>query len=159
MKNRLGVAIFVLLLAAGCGEMQPPKQAHAEPGALLSEAFPYVIAFEQGATQFQPGDLITITEVRGTSSDMSGGIYRISGTYTLASRDSATLAAFVSASSAADGRSPVNSAQTLNVTRGSGPFTLMLPISIKGYPHVSFYADSNAIGGVYFGTGDSVLRR
>jgi hypothetical protein len=45
------------------------------------------------------------------------------------------------------------------VKRGSGEFTLKLPMPYDGWPHVSFYPaeGGTGFGGVYFGTGDSVL--
>ena len=47
------------------------------------------------------------------------------------------------------------------MTKGSGTFTLFLPMSCEGWPHISFYpAESgSSFGGNYFGTGDSVLKR
>jgi hypothetical protein len=124
-----------------------------------SDPFPFAVPFEAGASQFDPGDRITIAEVRGTAADMAGGIYHVSGTYTLASRDSATLAASVTARDAADGKGPWNAAQRMTIKKGSGTFTLLLPVSIRGWPHVSFYGKDDAFGGVYFGTGDTVLRK
>jgi hypothetical protein len=105
------------------------------------------------------GDQITITDVRGTSADMRGGIYRISGTYTLVSREKATLAASVTARYAKDGTGPWNAAQTVTITKGTGTFTLLLPISVEGWPHVSFYGKSSDFGGSYIGTGEYVLRK
>jgi hypothetical protein len=121
--------------------------------------FPFVIKFERGAIQFNGGDNITIEEVRCTSKDLESGICRIAGSYTLASEDSATLAASVTANNANNGKGPWNSAQRTEIAKGSGKFKLYLPISVKGWPHISFYSKSNSFGGVYFGTGDSVLRR
>jgi hypothetical protein len=39
--------------------------------------------------------------------------------------------------------------------------TLYLPMSYEGLPHVSFYGDDDGegMGGNYFGTGDSVLKK
>ncbi len=108
------------------------------------------------------GDKITIVEVRGTADTLTpGNIYRIKGTYTLASHDRAMLAAFTTARDAADGRGPYLKVQTTAVTRGTGTFTLFLPMSCRGWPHVSFYpADvGQSFGGSYFGTGDSVLKQ
>lgn len=51
--------------------------------------------------------------------------------------------------------------QTTSVTKGEGTFTLYLPMTGDGFPHVSFYPAQGGgdIGGTYFGTGDSVLKR
>ncbi len=124
--------------------------------------FPYAVKFEQGATRFLDGDKITIVEVRGTADLFtSGNIYWIKGTYRLASHQRATLAAYTTARDAADGIGPSFKVQTTEVTHGNGTFTLFLPMSCRGWPHVSFYpADGGeSFGGNYFGTGDSVLKR
>ena len=105
------------------------------------------VKFEQGATRFQDGDKITILEVRGTADTMSpGNTYRIKGTYTLASHDRATLAAYTTASKAADGTGPTHKVQSTVVNRGTGTFTLVLPMSCEGWPHLSFYpADGGTV--------------
>ena len=123
------------------------------------DPFPFAVPFEVGASRFPPGDRITVTEIRGTTADMAGGVYRISGTYRLASHETATLAGSVTARDAADGKGPWNAAQRTTVRQGSGTFTLVWPIGIRGWPHVSFYGPDDAFGGVYIGTGDSVLRK
>ncbi|HVS71900.1 MAG TPA: hypothetical protein VHQ47_11650 [Phycisphaerae bacterium] len=119
--------------------------------------FPYVVAFETGLRDLSGEDAIQITDVRGTSPQMDGGIYRITGTYRLSSRDSATLAASVTARDAKDGVGPWNKAQVTKVQKGEGTFNLLLPISIQGWAHVSFYDDHHSLGGVYVGTGNTVL--
>jgi hypothetical protein len=160
MLKRITVSFLgLLVVTAGCAANRPATQ-HAELQVKESPRhdFPFTIAFEQGLTQFQPGDQITITDVHGTNSEMQGGIYRISGTYTLASQDEATLAASVTARDSANGRGFWNKAQTTTITKGHGSFTLLLPVSVPGWPHVSFYGKADAFGGIYVGTGDSVLR-
>lgn len=143
-----------------CADKPEPCCVHAAKAEEKSPGsdFPFAIAFVRGLSEFRPGDAITITDVRGTSSDMQSGICRITGTYTLASEDKATLAASVTARDSADGIGPWNKAQTMDIARGHGKFTLLLPISVSGWPHVSFYGKTNSFGGVYVGTGDSVLR-
>ena len=119
------------------------------------------VPFAMGASRFAVGDEITITEVRGTADTFEpGNAYRIKGTYTLASRDSAKIMASVTAKNPADGTGAIRSIQTNELSRGSGTFTLELRISAPGWPHVSFYpADGGqSFGGVYFGTDDSVLQ-
>ena len=123
--------------------------------------FPYSVRFEPGATRFLDGDEITITEVRGTADAFSpGNIYCIKGAYTLTSHNQAMLAAFITAKDAKDGKGRYLKVQTTMVERGSGKFTVFLPISSQGWPHLSFYpADGGgSFGGNYFGTGDSVLK-
>jgi beta-lactamase regulating signal transducer with metallopeptidase domain len=124
--------------------------------------FPYTVHFEQGASRLLKGDKIDIVEVRGTAPTMMpGNIYWIKGTYRLASHDRASLMAVVTAASAADGWGNTLKVQTALVNKGAGTFTLFLPMSCKGWPHVSFYPAEGGgdLGGTYFGTGDSVLRQ
>ena len=140
---------------AGADEEAPAKADASE--------FPYVVKFEQGATRFLEGDKITILEVRGTAETFApGNRYQIRGEYTLKSHDGATLAAYITATEAIRhaGASEEKSQSTV-VQRGRGRFTLTLPMSSRGLPHVSFYpADGGGdMGGNYFGTGDSVMKR
>jgi beta-lactamase regulating signal transducer with metallopeptidase domain len=124
--------------------------------------YSHILKFAQGATRFLDGDKITIQEIHGTSDTFSpNNFYQIKGTYTLASHDRATLAAYTTAREAADGRSTSSKVQSTVVNRGDGTFTLILPMRCKGWPHVSFYpADGgDSFGGNYFGTGDSALKR
>lgn len=124
--------------------------------------FPYVVKFQQGVTRFLDGDNITIVDIRGTAERFTpGNIYCIRGTYRLASHERAMLAAFTTATDAVHGRGPYLKVQATTVTRGDGTFKLFLPMSYRGWPHVSFYpAESGeGFGGNYFGTGDSVLKR
>jgi beta-lactamase regulating signal transducer with metallopeptidase domain len=123
---------------------------------------PHVVRFEQGTTRFLDGDQITISEVHGTAETFSpGNVYRIRGTYTLASHDSAMLAAYTTARHAKDGRSSSHKSQSTVVKKGDGTFTLYLPMTYEGWPHVSFYpaGGGNGFGGNYFGTGETVLKR
>ena len=146
---------------AGSSAEEPPTPAR-KPDAPTSSGFPYAVRFEQGATRFLNGDKITILEVRGTADTFApGNIYWIKGTYTLASHDRAMLAAYTTAKDAKNGTGGYLKVQTNIVARGQGTFTLYLPLSYQGWPHVSFYpADGgDGFGGNYFGTGDSVLRR
>ena len=141
---------------------QTPAKPTAKLDTKSTSALPQAVKFEQGATRFLDGDKITILEVRGTSDTMTpGNSYCIKGTYTLASQDRATLAAYITATDAGNGRSASLKDQMTVVTRGDGTFTLFLPMSCKGWPHVSFYpADGGSdFGGNYFGTGDSVLKQ
>jgi hypothetical protein len=127
-------------------------------GAVAAEPeFPYLIAYELGDTEFAPGDAIDIQQMRGTLPAIStGGVYCVEGTYTLASKDEATLALF-STSKNQSGPTPVDAAQKTKVSKGSGTFRLIKRMDDDGYLHVSFYS-GNSFGGVYFGQGDGVLR-
>ncbi len=124
--------------------------------------YSHVLKFEQGAARFLDGDRITVKEIRGTSDTFApDNFYQITGTYSLVSHDRATLAAYTTAKDAAHGRSIPSKVQSTRVNRGDGTFTLVLPMTHTGWPHVSFYPDDggSGFGGTYFGTGESVLKR
>lgn len=142
--------------------------AQAAPTAGKSEAprtseFPHAVRFERGASRSLDGDEIKVLEVRGTADTFRPGhLYWIKGTYKLASHDRAKLAAFTTAKDAKNGRSSSFEVQMTEVERGEGTFTLFLPMTYRGWPHVSFYPAENGESfgtHCYFGTGDSVLKR
>jgi hypothetical protein len=85
----------------------------------------------------------------------------VKGTYALTSHDQATLAAYITATDAENGTGESQATQTTVLNKGHGTFTLVLPMSCRGMPHVSFYsaAEHGSFGGNYFGTGDSVLKK
>lgn len=139
-----------------------PAAPAGKPDTLATSEFPYAVKFEQGATRFESGDNITIDEIRGTADTfIPGNIYWIKGTYKLASQARASLAAYTTAMDSKDGTGYSFNVQTTVVNRGDGTFTLFLPMSCRGWPHVSFYpaGGGESFGGNYFGTGDSVLKR
>jgi beta-lactamase regulating signal transducer with metallopeptidase domain len=155
-KSAVIVAMFGFAGVAFGAEQ--PATSHASASAV----FPHVVDFQHGATRFLPGDEIVIKEVRGTADTMMvGNIYLVRGKYTLALHDRATIAAYITATNAADGASKTLTVQQTKVDKGSGEFTLFLPMYINGWPHVSFYpAESGeGFGESYFGTGDWVLRK
>ncbi|HVW36740.1 MAG TPA: hypothetical protein VHB99_05530, partial [Pirellulales bacterium] len=124
--------------------------------------FPYAVRFEQGATRFADGDKITILEVRGTAETFTpGNIYWIKGSYKLHSHNKAMLAAYTTAMDAEHATGASLKVQSSVVDRGEGQFTLFLPMTCRGWPHVSFYPaeGGEGFGGNYFGTGDSVLKK
>jgi beta-lactamase regulating signal transducer with metallopeptidase domain len=125
-----------------------------------------VVRFEVGHTHFRDGDKITIEEVSGTSDKMTeGNMYVVYGTYKLTSAKKATLAAYTTAS-ANDPKGmqmqniPDMKTQRIVVDQGEGRFKLIFYMWYNGNPHVSFYpAEGGSVfGGVYFGTGDSLLQ-
>ena len=139
-------------------ERKSPPVAMDSVNDFFLEAVPFVV----GASRFADGDRITITAVSGpTTTFAPGGTYWIDGTYTMASRERAALSAFVTARNAGDGKTSIDKDQTMIVERGSGTFTLKLPMPYDGWPLVSFYPaeGGEGFGGVYFGTGDSVLKQ
>jgi thiol-disulfide isomerase/thioredoxin len=163
----LGIVMSGLLLAATLVVLNLPSSTRADEeraAKSISAADPTLVdvPYEVGATNFETGDEIKITEIRGTSENFKPKHeYWIKGTYTLRSRDRATLGASVTAQSSAGAiPQPHDPDQSLEIKRGSGEFTLKLPMHRNGWPHVSFYpADGGqSFGGVYFGTGDNVLK-
>jgi hypothetical protein len=146
------------------------KQTNKSAATAVNPAaggFSHIVPFELGATNLRGGDQIVIDEVRGTADTIkAGNVYEIKGTYKLASQSKAMLAAFVT-DYGADPRAkqrrgvPYQKIQTTIVERGEGKFSLILYIEYEGKPHLSFYPESggDGLGGVYFGTGESVLRK
>ena len=146
----------------GSNSAAPSPTARKPNTRATAAEFPFVVRFEQGATQFLNGDKITILEVRGTADTFApDNTYLIKGTYTLASHDRATLAAYFTAMDAKNGKSRSHEMQRTDVKKGDGSFTLCLPMTCRGWPHVSFYpaGGGSDFGGNYFGTGDSVLKK
>jgi hypothetical protein len=139
------------------GQERPPAQAGTQP--IADNIFRFDVAFERGITQFLNGDHISVSSVMGTEPDMNGGICCISGTYKLSSHDTAMIGVSVAAAEAKYAVSASNNTQSMAIQKGTGTFTLLLPISIRGWPHVSFYNDHESFGTIYVGTGDSVLRQ
>ncbi len=141
---------------------ETPATKSEKPDTSTTPEFRYVVKFEQGATRFENGDKITVDEIRGTAETfIPGNIYWIKGTYKLASHDRATLAAYTTAMDSKDETGYSFNVQTTAVNQGTGTFMLFLPMSCRGWPHVSFYpaGGGGGFGGNYFGTGDSGLKR
>ncbi len=71
------------------------------------------------------------------------------------------MSAYVTARLAANGTTPTLQVQTTIVKKGEGTFSLYLPMTYPGWPHVSFYPaeGGEVFGGTYFGTGDAVLKQ
>jgi hypothetical protein len=167
--SKLALALAALVALPLAGRVTPELRAaerqaapEAAAGGRAASEFPYAVHFEQGATRFLPGDEITILEVRGTAETFEPGhLYWIRGTYRLGSRDEAGLSAYTTAANAADGVSRPLRVQSVVVKRGEGSFTLFLPMTCQGWPHVSFYPRKRgeSFGGNYFGTGESVLKQ
>ena len=146
MRARL--ALLPLIAIVGCGDTRP----------VATTPYPYTEVVDRGETDFAAGDDITITRVRSTGPDLRAGTCLVDGKYTLTSRPTATLAASVAAKRLADATGPWVAGQTEPVARGTGTFSLVLPLATEGYPHVSFYGPADCFGGTYFGTGDRLLR-
>ena len=127
---------------------QPPH--YADPGDLKP------LTFALGKSNFEPGDAITIDELRGTGSSAGGeNLYEIKGHYTLASHDSALLAASVTTH---DGSSHGGGSMNMSVDQGDGHFTLWLWKHGDGSPHLSFYPSGggSSFASVYFVTGETM---
>ncbi len=148
--------------ALAASEHGQPPRADRKPETSAGSEFPFMVPFEQGVTRFDKGDNIKIVEIRGTAETfVPGNLYVIKGTYTLTSREKASICAFTTAAEAKDGVSVPLKVQSVVVDKGHGRFTLFLPMKYRGWPHVSFYPTpgGEGFGGNYFGTGESVLKR
>jgi hypothetical protein len=155
----IGAFVLAAIVPSTQADSQTPPR---EAGATVGSDFPHAVKFEQGATRFKEGDKIEISEIRGTSERFGrGNIYVVKGTYSLASHDRATLAAYITTTSKDQEFGHSLKVQHLVVERGQGTFTLFLPMYTEGLPHISFYATDSGegFGGNYFGTGDSVLKK
>jgi hypothetical protein len=159
LKMCTGAAIAALLVGGGLtlvGVAASPSTIRS--GYDLSQA----VRFELGANRLRGGDSITVDEVTGTSEKMSAGnTYVIKGTYKLASQERATLLASVTANQPKQGLGvPTQRTQAVLVDQGDGHFSLILYMAYDGNPHVSFYPSAGeSFANLYFGTGDSVLKR
>ncbi len=105
------------------------------------------------------GDAIVITAIHGTARTIAiGNTYRIDGAYTLASRDVATLSAYLTDREPNLPHRQTIPGQSVRIRKGSGTFTLYLKVEDPGCPHVSFYPEhgGESFAGEYFGSGDSL---
>jgi hypothetical protein len=144
----LAIGLAALLTLPSFIRLTPPRanandeRAQAKPDQKEVAApteFPHLVKFEQGATKFLDGDKITIEEIRGTSETFSpGNFYQVKGTYKLASHARASVSVYVTAVDAKFARSNSQKSQSTIVERGEGMFTLVLPMTCPGLPHVSF---------------------
>ncbi|HEY1793527.1 MAG TPA: hypothetical protein VGG34_11465 [Opitutaceae bacterium] len=104
-----------------------------------------------GASEFAPGDRISITSLRGNRTHLvPGGRYTIDGSYTLSSVDAADLAWF-STSRRLSGPTAVRDTEHVQVARGTGSFHLEKTLSDDGWLHLTFYVGGQGHGGIYFG--------
>jgi hypothetical protein len=114
--------------------------------------FSHIVQIQKSHSQ--SGDTITIDEVRGPSNEWAAGnTYEVVGTYKLASREKAMLAAFVTISaSQPDVHAKSLPNQTVVVSKGEGRFTLRFHMWQEGNPHVSFYpaGAGESFNSVYF---------
>jgi len=137
------------------GQMNAAADSYAKrhPPIPIPAVFPQLVTFAPHDIKFQPGDNITITEVRSDISTIAlDHAYQIKGTYTLVSHDTAMLAAYISAASPEDAIGRPQACQSTTITRGHHDFTLILPITCEGFPHVSAYADGGSFDSYYFGS-------
>lgn len=134
----------------------------AASDSVKTEGFSHAVYFDLGMSEFLPGDGIKISGIRGTNDVLApGNVYQISGTYTLATREEANLAAYVTSAAANDNHHDADDPrQMVHITKGAGTFTVVLPFASKGYPHLSFYpvTGGSSFSSVYFGSGDTLYK-
>jgi hypothetical protein len=152
-----GLAI-TLGLIGGCAQHSTAARAATDqnPSLDLPHSVPFVgvqDVFGRNAI----GDAIVVTAVHGTAPTIAiGNTYRIDGAYTLASHDTATLTAYTTDTQPNTPHRQMIPGQSVELTKGSGTFTLYLKVEDPGCPHVSFYGGGHSFAGEYFGTGDSI---
>jgi hypothetical protein len=153
-------SMTVAVPAPSAGSLQlPPQPGDANhpftPVAAPESELTHRTNFQLNRNTVAAGDDIRITEIRGTSDQFAvNGTYRIKGTYTLQSCDSAKLAAWTTATQSSNDNSRVIPGQEMIIHRGSGEFTLNLVVPYVGDPHITLYTLTTAqnIGGVYLGS-------
>jgi hypothetical protein len=119
------------------------------------EKLTHVLKVELRRAQFLDGDSIQITEVRSDKPDFEvDGTYQITGTYTLASHDQATLSISCTAKDPKNGWGNMGDAERSKILRGSGTFTVTERMSCEGFPHLTLSAQDGNFGDVYFGSGE-----
>jgi beta-lactamase regulating signal transducer with metallopeptidase domain len=160
MQNWKRLAIAALFVAGG----YVLTAFAAAPTRNSGHELTHPVKFEVGAKQFHDGDTITIDEVIGTADKFeAGNMYIIKGTYRLNSEKDAMLTAYVTVDGGkvAELRVPDQQTQKMMVEQGEGRFSLIYYMWQDGWPHLSFYPNNGGswIGTVYFGTGDTVLKR
>jgi hypothetical protein len=135
-----------------------PQTQHASPD------FSHVLPFKVGSIDFDAGDSITITQIHGTTDTIiPGGTYKLTGTYHMVSHDQAMLSGYVTATNEDSAHSIPGTylRQDQIVNRGDGDFTIIIPFTCKGSPHLSFYptAGGSSFVSVYFGNADSAKKQ
>jgi hypothetical protein len=106
------------------------------PAATGNPQYPFSISVDRGATAFQGGDEIVITDVHGTAKDLKpGNTYQITGDYRLTSQPDATLTAGIVATNGSS--RVVSGAQSTNLKNGVGHFSIVLPFTEQGLPRLS----------------------
>ncbi len=115
------------------------------------------LAFDVGATDFAPGDAITITEVKGTRKAFEvGGVYLVRGEYVLASADRSEIAFTITTPRPGE-CTRGDRRNVATVARGSGKFEVASSMPYAGFPHL-YFTRPGGHRGAYFGK-DAFLQR
>ena len=144
------LALCTLVALASCAAIANPPSKDGSPAT-----------FELGAAEFLDDDLIVVEQVLSSSGQITAGAtLTVRGKYALGSREAAWLYLGVTATTSDGATTKVGPHQRSEVPLGEGDFELRLVVPGPGYPHVTFYdvATGKPFGGLYFGSGDSLLR-
>ncbi|MGA3067612.1 MAG: hypothetical protein ABSF29_12280 [Tepidisphaeraceae bacterium] len=158
MKDRMSGRWGIFFIRCGIAMTSLPALG-AGPATAPSDSI-QDIQFQRGRCDFEGGDTILITSVRGPGDSISpGSTYEVQGTYILSSHDDARLVAGVTPMGG-DNIDTSGKNQSTVVDKGMGKFDLMLAVPVKGYPYLGFStADDNvSFGQLYFGTTGTVLQ-
>jgi RNA polymerase sigma factor (sigma-70 family) len=145
-------------------ETQPGRSEGNTPGAFLADRFKYRVPFEIASTENKEGGRIEIREVWGTRPRIEvGGQYLVRGKYVLPPGERARLY-FYETAVGAWGQTPTTDLdlQSTAVDKQEGEFTLVHGMAGPGYFHLVLVEAehySRMFANVYFGTGDTVLRK
>jgi RNA polymerase sigma factor (sigma-70 family) len=131
--------------------------------AFLASQFKYKVQFEIGYTETNDGGRIEIKEVWGTRPRIEvGGQYLVRGRYVLPPGKTGKIYFYETAQGGWSQATATMDLQMVEVEKEKGEFTLMHSMAGPGYFHLYLAAPENyshAFANVYFGTGDSVLRK
>ena len=143
--TKIGFAGLVLIIATAAVMLPMAKGMANKPGP-KKDVVMHPVDFEITTAKFNQGDLIEITDLSGTASDIRpGATYVVKGRYKLESRDDAMLHVYATNGETSSNQGPI-------IKRGEGQFTRTFTVLKEGMLHLSFYpADGGeSFGGVYF---------
>src|SRR6266850_6046618 len=138
--------LFLTIVLTSMALAAPPTQ-HSIQTALVPKVY-------------RDGDVIEITDVMATSSDLEqGDSVTVRGRVRLDSRKSADLYLLVTQTEG-DGLEENDPAQSTRVATGLTTFELKTTIKHKGMLHVTLYdvTTGKPFGGTYFGTAEQMKR-
>jgi hypothetical protein len=113
------------------------------PTESIPTKYPYKVAFKAGLALFPEKDSIAIDSVEGTDKRITiGGWYKVSGSFLFTSEKWAYFSAYVTSPDTDGDPAKLVPQQSVTLFPGSGRYTLILPVRIRGWPHIALYPGS-----------------